>query len=175
MAEYLGLIKTALRNTIQNVNFVDPIQTRRAHETLMHYVKRERRCADIKYSMQIDPLYFQYDKFIPTLEKHFPGILRWNIKPWSSKVGISTESTSVHTSKQLGTKYQLQMWYHRWKANTKTSQPQIPTTKHQRPSSISAFASAHQRNLTTIITMVKVWTPLIIQPIAPGMHHTLHS
>ena len=38
-AEYLGLVKTALRNIIQNVNFADPIQTRRAYKALMHDVK----------------------------------------------------------------------------------------------------------------------------------------
>ena len=63
--------KMALRNTIQTVNFADPAQTRMAHETLMHYVNRELRCLSIAYSMQIDPLYFEQDKFIPTLENHF--------------------------------------------------------------------------------------------------------
>ena len=74
-AEYPGLIKTALRNTVQNVNFADPFQTRRAHETLMHDVKRKVRYIDTKYSMQIDPLYFESDKFIPTLENHFLDIV----------------------------------------------------------------------------------------------------
>ena len=38
-AEYLSIIKTALRNTIQIINFVDPNQTRREHEALMCDVK----------------------------------------------------------------------------------------------------------------------------------------
>ena len=37
---------------------------------------------------------------------------------------------------------------------------------------MAAFATAHQRYLTTIITMVKPQTPLIIQPVAPEMCHT---
>ena len=37
---------------------------------------------------------------------------------------------------------------------------------------MAAFATAHQRYLTTIITMVKSQA-LLIQPIALGMHHTL--
>ena len=65
-AEFLGLIKTALINTIHNINFADPVQTRRAHETLMHDVNREAQYISNKYSMQIDPLYFEWDKFIPT-------------------------------------------------------------------------------------------------------------
>ena len=42
-AEYLSIIKRALRNTIQNVNFVDPTQNRRAHEALMHDVDKRAR------------------------------------------------------------------------------------------------------------------------------------
>ena len=38
---------------------------------------------------------------------------------------------------------------------------------------MAAFATTYQRYLTTIITMVKSQTPLIIQPIALGMCHTL--
>ena len=37
-ADYLILIKAALQKTIQNINFVDPVQTRTAHEALMHEV-----------------------------------------------------------------------------------------------------------------------------------------
>ena len=39
-AEHLSHIKTALRNTVQNVNFVDSTQMRKAHEALMHDVNR---------------------------------------------------------------------------------------------------------------------------------------
>ena len=49
---------TPLRNTIQNVNFVDPVQTRRAHETLMNDVNREARYISNICGVQIDPLYF---------------------------------------------------------------------------------------------------------------------
>ena len=38
---------------------------------------------------------------------------------------------------------------------------------------VAAFATAHQGDLKTIITMVRPQTPLIIQPVAPGMHHLL--
>ena len=54
---------------------MDPIQTRRAHEALMHNVNREERYIGTKYCMQIDTLYFERDRSIPTLEKHFPDIL----------------------------------------------------------------------------------------------------
>ena len=54
---------------MHNVKFANPVQTRRAHEDLMNDVNREVRYIGTKYSMQIDLLYFQWDKFIPTLEK----------------------------------------------------------------------------------------------------------
>ena len=75
-AEYLGLIKTALRNTVRNVNFVDPVQTRRVNDTLMHDVNSKVRHIGTKYRMQIDPLYIERYKFIPTLEKYFLDILK---------------------------------------------------------------------------------------------------
>ena len=42
-AENISLIKTASQNTIQNVNVVDPTQTRKAHEALMCEANREDR------------------------------------------------------------------------------------------------------------------------------------
>ena len=59
----------------KNVNFVDPTQTRKAYEVLMCDANHEAQYTSTKYILWIDPLYFQVDKFIPTLEKHFPDIL----------------------------------------------------------------------------------------------------
>ena len=74
-ADYLFVIKTALRNTIQNVNFADLTQTRREHEALMNDINREVRHIGTKYSVQIEPLFLEWDTFISILEKHFPDIL----------------------------------------------------------------------------------------------------
>ena len=63
-------IKKALQNTIQNVNFVDLTQTRKACEA-----NSEARYIKIKYSVWINPLHFKWNKFIQKLEKHFPDIL----------------------------------------------------------------------------------------------------
>ena len=41
--EYLAQIKEELQKTIQNINFVDPIQNRRKHEALMNEVNKEVR------------------------------------------------------------------------------------------------------------------------------------
>ena len=51
------------------------IQTRREHDALMHDVNGGAKFTSCKYSVQIDPLYFEWDRFIPTLEKHFLDIL----------------------------------------------------------------------------------------------------
>ena len=48
-AEYVSLIKTALQNTVLNVNFVDPSQTRKAHEALMYEANREAKYISTKY------------------------------------------------------------------------------------------------------------------------------
>ena len=40
----------------------------------MHTVDRDMICIGIKYSVKIEAMYFEWDKFIPTLEKHFPDI-----------------------------------------------------------------------------------------------------
>ena len=47
----------------------------KAHEVLMYEANREARYISTKSSIQIDPLYFEWDKCIPTLEKHFQDIL----------------------------------------------------------------------------------------------------
>ena len=41
----------------------------------MKQVKHKAICISNKYSVQIEHLYFKWDKFIPTLEKEFPDIL----------------------------------------------------------------------------------------------------
>ena len=54
---------------------MDPTQTRKAHEVLMCEANREATFISAIYSIWIDPLYFMWDKFIPTLEKYFPDLL----------------------------------------------------------------------------------------------------
>ena len=42
---------------------------------MIHEVNREVRCIGTKYSVKMKPMYFEWEKFIPTLEKHFQDIL----------------------------------------------------------------------------------------------------
>ena len=41
----------------------------------MNEVTNKATCISNKYKIQIEPLEFEWDKFIPTLEKDFPDIL----------------------------------------------------------------------------------------------------
>ena len=75
-AKNLAQIKAAYCKVAQNINFVDPIHTRRAYEALIHEVSTEAICIGIKYSLKTEPMYFKCDKCIPPLVKHFPGILQ---------------------------------------------------------------------------------------------------
>ena len=48
---------------------------RRVHEDLMNGLSYEAQCINNKYNKQINPLHFEWDKFIFTLERHFPDVL----------------------------------------------------------------------------------------------------
>ena len=54
---------------------MDPVQTVRAYGKLMNEVSSEAQYISSKYNVPIEPLYLEWDKFIPTLERQFPDIL----------------------------------------------------------------------------------------------------
>ena len=70
----------------------------------MDKVNREVICIGIKYSVKIEPMYMEWDKLIPTLEKHFPDILKETLdhdhhrcnseKGLSAPVGSSDNNTN---------------------------------------------------------------------------------
>ena len=70
-----SLIKIALWNTIHNVNFLHSAITRKAQEALMCETNIKAKYIRTKYSVWTEPLYFEWVKFIPMLEKYFPDIL----------------------------------------------------------------------------------------------------
>ena len=86
---------------------MDPVQSRRAHETLMHNVNREVRYISYKYSMQIYPLYFEGDKFILMLENHFPYILEEPMKcTHQMYVSVHNQGQSIPaSSSELNTNF----------------------------------------------------------------------
>ena len=59
-----------------DINFTDPVNTRKSHEELMTQVRTEAIHVSNKYKVKIDPLHFKWDRFIALLEREFPDI--WN-------------------------------------------------------------------------------------------------
>ena len=58
-----------------NINFTDLVHTRRVHKELLNQVSIEAICFCKKYPIQIEPLCFEWNMFVPKLEKGFPDIL----------------------------------------------------------------------------------------------------
>ena len=70
-AEYLGRVKVVLSSHIGGINFVDPVSMRKAQQELMKQVWNEAIHISNKYKVQLEPFYFEWEMFIPTLEKEF--------------------------------------------------------------------------------------------------------
>ena len=64
-----------LRSCVGSIKFVHPANIRKAHKELMMQIRTEAIHIVIKYKIQIEPIQFEWDKFLPTLEKDFLDIL----------------------------------------------------------------------------------------------------
>ena len=53
------------------INFADPAYIRKAHEELMTQVRTEAIPISYKYKIKIEPIQFEWDRFLPTLKKGF--------------------------------------------------------------------------------------------------------
>ena len=69
--EYLGRVKTMLNSHMGGIKFADPVNTRKAHKELVIQVRPTAIYISNKYTVQLEPLHFEWDRFIPTLEKDF--------------------------------------------------------------------------------------------------------
>ena len=56
------------------MNFVDPVNTRKIHEEIVNQVRNGAIHISNKYTVQTEPLQFQWDMFIPTLEDEYLDI-----------------------------------------------------------------------------------------------------
>ena len=77
----------------------------------MYDVNREARYISHKYSVQIDPLYFEWDKLIPMLENYFPDILEELLNcdhQWCASVHNQGQSIPARNS-ELNTNFRSQM------------------------------------------------------------------
>ena len=73
--KFLKQGKNSVKQLCSSITFTDPVNTRRVHKELMNKVRNEAIHISNKYKVQIEPLHFEWDRFIPTLEKKFPDIL----------------------------------------------------------------------------------------------------
>ena len=65
----------ALHSHVGSFNFADPANIWQVYETLMNEVQNEATYICNKYKIHIEPIQFEWDKFLPTLEKDFPYLL----------------------------------------------------------------------------------------------------
>ena len=70
--DYLG----RFRKVIGSINFADPANIRQICGILINELRDEATYINNKYIIQIEPMQFKWDKFLPMLEKDFPDILK---------------------------------------------------------------------------------------------------
>ena len=68
-ADYLSRLKITLRSCISDINFTDTVNTKNVHEELMNGVWNDAIHISNKDTIQIEPFQFEWDMFMPTLEK----------------------------------------------------------------------------------------------------------
>ena len=73
-SKYSGRVKIVLSTHVGGINFVDPISMRKVHEEPMKQVRNKAKPISNKYKVQLEPFYFEWEMFIPTLEKEFHDI-----------------------------------------------------------------------------------------------------
>ena len=95
--EYLEKVRQAIHSHRGSINFVDSANIRQIHGILMNDVRDETTFIRNKYKIQIDPLQFDWDKFLPPLEKDFPGILK---EVLSCKINQQQPISNVYNSIQ---------------------------------------------------------------------------
>ena len=65
----------ALHSHGGRINFADPANIRLVHEALMSQIGNKAINISNMYKIQIEPIQFEWDKFLPTLEKDSLEIL----------------------------------------------------------------------------------------------------
>ena len=73
--EYFGRVKMAPRTCMGDINFADPANIRKAHKELMTQVRTKAIYISNKYKIQVEHIQFEWDRFLPTLEKDSLEIL----------------------------------------------------------------------------------------------------
>ena len=126
----------------------------------MHDVNRVVIYISNKYSMQRDPLNFEWDKLIVTLEIHFPDILEELLNCHHQRYGLvhnQGQSISAKSNK-------LNINFRCGVTEGKHKEHPFPDFQNWKPEAklniMAVFATEHQKYHTTVITMAKLQTPL---------------
>ena len=137
------------------------MQAGKAYEVLICKAYRETRYISTKCSIWIDPLYFEWEKFIPTLEKHFPDILYeiWSHDNQRSASANREFTTSLRCSHTNIEKHK--------------DHPALDFCNQEIEGMASipaASAIAHQRYFKIIITTLQSQTLLVMKTTPWGIH-----
>ena len=65
----------ALHSHVGSINLADPANIRKVHKELMSQIRNKAIHIRNKYKIQVESIQFEWDKFLPTLEKDFQNIL----------------------------------------------------------------------------------------------------
>ena len=74
--------------------FVNSVDIRWEHKELIIQVGNRAICISMKYTIQMEPLYSEWDKFIPTSEKEFLDTLNGMLNPNSQQPPLNPNETS---------------------------------------------------------------------------------
>ena len=74
--EYLGRGKMVLSSHVVSINFANPANMRKVHKELLSQVRTSAIYISNKYRVQTEPLQFKWGRFLPTLDKDFPEIIK---------------------------------------------------------------------------------------------------
>ena len=64
----------ALNSYVDSMNFADQANIRNSYKEVMSLIRIETIHICSKYKIQIKPIQFEWDKFLPILKKDFPEI-----------------------------------------------------------------------------------------------------
>ena len=149
---------------------MDPIHIRRAHEALIHKVNREAICICIKYSVKIEPMYFEWDLFISSLEKNIPDILQEILdQRHNSEQGPSQSVPTDSGDNNMDLRHDHTDRQHRQRPPIlRLSWPRARGQSQHHGS----FCYSIPEMSYNCITMVTTPTWLMTQSTGPGMCHT---
>ena len=136
----------------------------------MNQARKEAIHISNKYKVQIEPLHFEWDRFIPILEKEFPDILNEMLSCNSQQQQLNSNENRSMTNRN-----REQYNNFRRGTNNMTKPLTKPSVKMTHPNMENSFiisCTVHLKQLTPVIEMVISETTLTKKPKLEDMHIT---